>query len=232
MLVARKLHGKNTSVSSRHSKLLIKNNTYYPIFLDISEKPCLVIGGGKVAERKVNILLKFSGIIKVVSPRITKTLQRLAEKGRIHVSLKEYSTDDLNGVALIFAATNYESINQKIFKDAEKHNIPVNVVDNPSLCNFIVPSIVKKDPILIAISTSGVLPFLSKRLRKDIAESITRDYVRYADIVGRLRKQLIMNVQDKKLRQIIMKRIASADISAINAMGFKKAKETFLGFEK
>lgn len=232
MLVARKLHGKNTSVSSRHSKLPIKNNTYYPIFLDISKKPCLVIGGGKVAERKVNILLKFSGIIKVVSPRITKTLQRLAEKGRIHVSLKEYSTGDLNGVALVFAATNNESINQKIFKDAEKHNIPVNVVDNPSLCNFIVPSIVKKDPILIAISTSGVLPFLSKRLRKDIAESITRDYVRYADIVGRLRKQLIMKVQDKKLRQIIMKKIAGADISAINAMGFKKAKETFLGFEK
>ncbi len=232
MLVARKLHGKNTSVSSRHSRLPIKNNTYYPIFLDISKKPCLVIGGGKVAERKVNILLKFSGIIKVVSPRITKTLQRLAEKGRIHVSLKEYSTGDLNGVALVFAATNNESINQKIFKDAEKHNIPVNVVDNPSLCNFIVPSIVKKDPILIAISTSGVLPFLSKRLRKDIAESITRDYVCYADIVGRLRKQLIMKVQDKKLRQIIMKKIAGADISAINAMGFKKAKETFLGFEK
>jgi len=200
--------------------------------LDISEKPCLVIGGGKVAERKVNILLKFSGIIKVVSPRITKTLQRLAEKGRIHVSLNEYSTGDINGVALIFAATNNELINQKIYKDAEKHNIPVNVVDNPSLCNFIVPSIVKKDPILIAISTSGVLPFLSKRLRKDIAESITRDYVRYADIVGRLRKQLIMKVQDKKLRQIIMKRIAGADISTINAMGFKKAKETFLGFEK
>ncbi len=191
-----------------------------------------MIGGGKVAERKVNILLKFSAIIKVVSPRITKTLQRLAEKGRIHVSLKEYSTGDLNGVALIFAATNNESINQKIYEDAEKHNIPVNVVDNPPLCNFIVPSIVKKDPILIAISTSGVLPFLSKRLRKDIAESITRDYVRYADIVGRLRKQLIMKVQDKKLRQIIMKKIAGADIGAINAMGFKKAKETFLGFEK
>lgn len=219
-------------MSSIHSKLRINNNTYYPIFLDISKKPCLVVGGGKVAERKVGILLKFGGMIEVVSPRITKTLQKLTEKGKIHVSLKEYNTSDLDGVALVFAATNNESINQKIYKDAEEHNVPINVVDNPSLCNFIVPSIVKKDPILIAISTSGVLPFLSKRLRKDIAESITRDYVRYADIVGRLRKRLIMKVQDKKLRQIIMKKIAKADISAINAMGFKKAKETFLGFEK
>ena len=195
-------------------------------------KPCLVVGGGKVAERKVNILLKFRSAIKVVSPRISSTLQKLAEKGKIHIYLKEYDANDLNGVALVFAATNVETINQKIYKDAGERNIPVNVVDNPSLCDFIVPSIVKKDPILIAISTSGMLPFLSKRLRKDIAEHITRDYVRYAGIVGRLRRLIIMRVKDKKLRQSIMKEITGTDINEINSMGFKKAKETFLGSEK
>jgi len=195
-------------------------------------KPCLVVGGGKVAERKVNILLKFRSPIKVVSPRISSTLQKLAEKGKIHIYLKEYDANDLNGVALVFAATNVETINQKIHKDAGERNIPVNVVDNPSLCDFIVPSIVKKDPILIAISTSGMLPFLSKRLRKDIAEHITRDYVRYASIVGRLRRLIIMRVKDKKLRQSIMKEITGTDINEINSMGFKKAKETFLGSEK
>lgn len=219
-------------VTLKRSRLPLNNRVYYPIFLDISKKPCLVVGGGKVAERKVSMLIKFGGMIKVVSPRITKTLQKLTEKGKIHTSFKEYDTSDLKDVALIFAATNDESTNQKICKDAEENNIPINVVDNPSLCNFIVPSIVKKDPILIAISTSGMLPFLSKRLRKDIAESITRDYVRYAGIVGRLRRQLIMKVKDKKLRQRIMKKIADADMSEINTMGFKKAKEIFFGFEK
>jgi siroheme synthase-like protein len=219
-------------VNSKHSKLAIKSNVYYPIFLDISKKPCLVVGGGKVAERKVSILLKFRGIIKVVSPRISSTLQKLAEKEKIHIYLKEYDANDLNGVALVFAATDVETINQKIRMDAEERNIPINVVDNPSLCDFIVPSIVKKDPILIAISTSGMLPFLSKRLRKDIAERITRDYVRYAGIVGRLRRLLIMRVRDKKLRQSIMKEITKTDMNEINSMGFKKAKETFLGSEK
>jgi siroheme synthase-like protein len=195
-------------------------------------KPCLVVGGGKVAERKVNILLKFRSAIKVVSPRISSTLQKLSEKGKIHIYLKEYDANDLNGVALVFAATNVETINQKIHKDAGERNIPVNVVDNPSLCDFIVPSIVKKDPILIAISTSGMVPFLSKRLRKDIAVHITRDYVRCAGIVGRLRRLIIMRVKDKKLRQSIMKEITGTDISEINSMGFKKAKETFLGSDK
>jgi siroheme synthase-like protein len=168
----------------------------------------------------------------VVSPRISKPLQKLVEKGRIHVSQKEYDASDLNGVALVFAATDVESVNQSIRRDASERNIPVNVVDNPALCDFIVPSIVKKDPILIAISTSGTLPFLSKKLRKDIAEKITNDYVRYAGIVGRFRKLLIARIEDKKLRQNIMKEIAKIDIGEINRMGLNKIKDTFLGSKK
>jgi siroheme synthase-like protein len=210
----------------------MNNAIYYPIFLDNSNKSCLVVGGGKVAERKVSILLKFRGKIKVVSPRTSSPLKKLADKGRIHLSLKEYDASDLDDVGLVFAATDIESVNQAIRKDASERNIPVNVVDNPSLCDFIVPSIVKKDPILIAISTSGMLPFLSKKLRKDIAERITRDYVRYAGIVGRFRRLLITRVEDKKVRQNIMKKIAKIDISEINNMGINKIKETFLGSKK
>lgn len=205
---------------------------YYPIFLDISKKSCLVVGGGKVAERKVFILLKFKATIKVVSPRITNPLKKLAEKGKIHVSLKEYDGKDLDGVALVFAATDIETVNQKIRNDAGKRNIPVNVVDNPSLCDFIVPSIVKKNPIVIAISTSGMIPFLAKRLRKDISERLTNDYVRYASIIGRFRKLLISRVEDKKLRQKIIKEIAKIDIKDVNGMGFNKIKEIFLGPKK
>ena len=216
-------------VNSKRSRSPINEKVYYPIFLDISKKPCLVVGGGKVAERKVRILLKFNGSIKVVSPRISNPLRELAEKGRIGVLLKEYETKDLNGVALVFAATNIEDLNQKVRHDASERNILVNVVDNPSLCDFIVPSIVRRDPITIAISTSGMLPSLSKRLRKDIAERITRDYIRYASIMGRFRKLLIVKVKDKKYRQGIMREITRTDINDINHMGFKKVKQTFLG---
>jgi siroheme synthase-like protein len=207
----------------------MNNSVYYPIFLDISKKTCLVVGGGSVALRKVYILLKFKANVAVVSPHISGPLKKLAEKGMVHVSLKEYDATDLDNVALVFAATDIESVNQAIRKDAGERNIPVNVVDNPSLCDFIVPSIVKKDPILIAISTSGILPFLSKKLRKDIAERITRDYVRYAGIVGRFRRLLISRVKDKKLRHNIMKEIGKIDISEINRMGINKVKKTFLG---
>jgi siroheme synthase-like protein len=191
-----------------------------------------VVGGGKVAERKVRILLKFNGSIKVVSPRISSPLRELAEKGRIDLLLKEYAANDLNGVALVFAATNIENINLRIRDDASERNIPVNVVDNPSLCDFIVPSIVKKDPIMIAISTSGLLPSLSKKLRKDIAERITRDYILYASIMGRFRKLLMIKVKDTKYRQSIMKEIAKTNIQDINSMGFKKVKETFFGSKR
>lgn len=210
----------------------MKNSVYYPVFLDISKKICLVVGGGNIAERKVSILLKFDATVRVVSPRISKRLALLADRGNIHVSVKEYDTNDLNGVALAFAATDIEVINQRVRNDAKALNIPVNVVDNPALCDFIVPAIVKKDPILVAISTSGVLPFLSKRLRKDIAERITRDYVRYARTVGRLRKLLITKISDKKVRQQIMKRVAQMDIQEINSMGFRRIKEIFLGSGK
>ena len=219
-------------VNSKHSRLPINEKVYYPIFLDISKKPCLVVGGGKVAERKVRILLKFNGSIKVVSPRISNPLREFAEKGRIDILLKEYEANDLNGVALVFAATNIENINLRIRQDASDRNIPVNVVDNPSLCDFIVPSIVKKDPIMIAISTSGMLPSLSKKLRKDIAERITRDYICYASIMGRFRKLLMIKVKDTKYRQSIMKEIAKTNIQDINSMGFKKVKEAFLGSKR
>jgi siroheme synthase-like protein len=159
-------------------------------------------------------------------------LTKLADEDRIQAFLKEYDARDLDGVALVFAATDVELVNQKIRQDGDRRNIPVNVVDNPMLCDFIVPSIVKKGPILVAISTSGMLPSLSKRLRKDIAEKITRDYVRYASIMGRLRRVLITKVKDKKLRHDIMKQMVKADISEINGMGFKKAKQTFLGSGK
>ncbi len=208
------------------------SKSYYPVLLDLSEKSCLVVGGGDVAYRKVRILLKFNARIKLVSPRVTKSLIRLAEAGRIAIITRGYLTEDLEGTALVFAATDLAEINAKIKADAGERNIPVNVVDNPQLCDFIVPSIVKKGPISIAISTSGTLPSLSKKLRKLITTQITDDYVRYAEILGRIRRLLIETEKDSKRRGMLLRKLGNMDISEVNRMGFRGIKSRFLTTHK
>lgn len=219
--------GKSIRVTLKHSRSPI-DRIYYPVFLDISDKPCLVVGGGSVAEQKIKILLKFNATVRVVSPTVSNLLNKLAEQGKIDLALREYGAEDLKGVGLVFAATNQESVNRRIRDDAEALTIPINVVDNPALCDFIVPSIVKKGLIIVAISTSGTLPLLSKKLRREIARGITQDYVRYANIIGRFRKVLMEEVKDKGLRRSIMGKIARTDMATITGMGFRKVRKTFL----
>ncbi|OPY65324.1 MAG: Siroheme synthase [Syntrophorhabdus sp. PtaU1.Bin050] len=206
---------------------------YYPLFLDISDKPCLVVGGGKTAERKVRILLKFNGAVRVVSPAISPVLEKLVEKGKISLIAREYTESDLDGgIALVFAATNNEVVNIRVRKDAAARNILVNVVDNPVLCDFIVPSIIKKDPILIAISTSGTAPLVSRKLRKELAGRITKNYARYARIVGDFRKFVISTVPNKRTRQAILREIARMDVNEVTQMGLGNLKNRFLELKR
>ena len=209
------------------SKSSVKNG-YYPLLLDIAQKPCIVLGGGKVAERKAKMLLRFDAKVKLISPEVTNTLRLLAQKGKIDIVRRQYRTTDLRNVSLVFAATDDEKTNNKIRDDARRRNIPVNVVDNPDLCGFIVPSIIKKGPIVIAISTSGVLPLLSKKLRKEIDAVVTKDYIRYADTIGKFRKYIINHIEDKKVRRDIMKRINGMSMEELNSMGLKEIKRMFL----
>lgn len=205
---------------------------YYPLFLDISDKPCLVVGGGKTAERKIKILLKFNGAVRVVSPVISPVLEKLVEKGKISLIARKYTESDLDGIALVFAATNDEAVNIRVRKDAASRNVLINVVDNPALCDFIVPSIVKKDPILIAISTSGTAPLLSRKLKKEFAGRIAKNYVRYARIVGNFRRLLISTIPNKKTRQAILKEIARMDVNEVTQMGLGNLKNRFLKLKR
>ena len=198
------------------------------MFMDISGKTCLVVGGGAVAERKARMLLKFDAVVRLVSPKVTKGLLKLGAAGRLALEEHEYQEGDLEGATLVFAATDEEEINIRIKAEAEKRKIPVNVVDNPRLCDFIVPSIVKRGPIVIAISTSGTLPSLSKKLRGLIARQVSDDYVRYVDIVGRVRKLLLETEKDKEKRRRILGELGKMDIEEVNKMGFHKIKNQFL----
>ena len=209
------------------SNISAKNN-YYPVFFNIQDKLCIVIGGGAVAEQKVKILLKFNTRIRVISPVMTKNLSVLSRKGEIETVSREYRDGDLNGAVLVFAATSNKEINEAIKKEALKEHIPVNVVDDPRLCDFIVPSIVKKKSIVIAISTSGTLPLLSKILRKDIGNLVSQDYLIYAEKIGKFRRLLIESIHDKKRRKEILAEIGKAGIKELAGMDTKAIKSKFL----
>jgi len=206
-----------------------KKHTYYPVFLDIQDKQCLVVGGGKVAERKVEMLLQFNARVTVVSPTMTKALSKLGETDKIKFFRRNYRAKDLENTALVFACTDKNAVNNKIKKDAILKNIPVNVADSPDLCDFIVPSIIRKDGLTIAISTSGELPLLSKKLRQKIEEIVTDDYLEYLYIVGEFRTYLLKTVKEAHKRAAIMKAVAKMGMEDVIKTGLARMKKrTFL----
>jgi precorrin-2 dehydrogenase / sirohydrochlorin ferrochelatase len=205
-----------------------KPPAYYPLFLDLSGRRCLVVGGGSVAERKVKMLLACDARVTVVAPRINRGLRRLAEVVGVKIIERAFRDADVRSVTLVFAATNARAVNAKVREAATTCGILVNVADDPELCDFIVPSIVRKGPIVVAISTSGTLPMLAKKLRLEIEATLLRDHVRYATKVGWLRKLLMSSVKDRAMRQTILRDIRKASVSEIASMSMKDLKKRFL----
>ena len=206
----------------------MKPNRYYPLFLDLTGKVCLVVGGGRVAERKVRALLACGARVHVVSPRVCKGIRALHQTQRIKLAERVYKSSDLKDATLVFAATNDVLTNGRVSQDARERNTPVNVADSPDLCDFIVPAVVRQGPIAIAISTSGILPMLARRLREEIERQLSKDHARYATKVGRLRKLLMERVGDRKRRQKILKEIGAVSIPELAAMSMKELRERFM----
>ena len=145
----------------------INMNELYPVFIKLTNKICIVIGGGKIATRKVKSLLRAKANITVVSPEITTELRELAEKNEITYIAQKYEHSFISDAFLVIAATNDEQVNIKIFQQAEKNNSLVNIVDVPDLCNFYVPSVYQQGDLKIAISTNGKAPALARSLREE-----------------------------------------------------------------
>ena len=145
---------------------------YYPICLDIKDKLCVVVGGGNVATRKIKTLLKCGANVKVVSQDLSNVLKGIIKKRLIQYRKGNYRKSDLKGSFLTIGATNNSKINKKISKDTKNMKILVNIVDNPKLSNFTVPSVFKRGNLMVSISTDGVSPALSKAIRKWFEVSI------------------------------------------------------------
>ena len=163
---------------------------FLPIFMNIKAQPCLVVGGGDVASRKVFLLLRAGGAVTVVSPELCDELQRRVEAGEITHLQRTFQPEDIDGKKIIIAATNQEEVNKQVSELSKERGIPVNVVDNPKLCGFITPSMIDRNPVQIAISTGGTSPVLARLLRSRLETYIPAAYGRLAVLVESFRERV------------------------------------------
>ena len=163
---------------------------HLPIFINIRKKPCIVIGGGDIALRKINLLLKAKAKVDCLSPLFCKGIKNLSKDGHITLINKSFDQTDIKDYSIIIAATNDKSVNSLISSIAQVKNIPVNVVDSPELSSFIMPSIVDRSPLIIAVSSSGKAPVLSRIIRAKLETVIPSAYGILADIAGEYRQKV------------------------------------------
>ncbi len=148
----------------------------YPLFLDLSNQPAVVIGGGRVATRKIRTLLKAGAIVTVVSPTGAAAVRELAQSKRVRWVKRRYRSSDLRGARLVIAATDDLAINSKICATAKRRKLLVNCAAPPAAGNFIVPALVSRQGITLAISTGGASPAFAKRLRRDLEQFLGDEY--------------------------------------------------------
>lgn len=163
---------------------------FLPIFMNIKDQPCLVVGGGDVASRKVFLLLRAEGDVTVVSPELANELHHWQQAGDIKHIQRGFEPADIDGKQIVIAATDNEEVNQQVSSLCKARGIPVNVVDNPKLCGFIMPSIIDRSPVQIAISTGGASPVLARLLRARLETVIPSAYGRLALLVEEFRERV------------------------------------------
>ena len=166
---------------------------YYPVFFDIADKKCVVVGGGEVASRKVKRLLDCGAKVSVISPELNSELAALKKDNRISHIPSEYDSKGIDGAVLVIGATDDEKTNAAVSQDATARGIPVNIVDDPQKCDFILPSIVERGDLTIAIGTGGNSPALARHLRQDLESRYGAEYEIFLNILGRLRSQMTKN---------------------------------------
>ena len=164
---------------------------YYPILVDLKGKDVLVVGGGSVAQRKIKTLLEYGAVVNVVSRQLTPELNRYLEDGKIKFLGEEFTESYLNDVFMVIASTDDASLNHRISQEASKKGLLINAVDQPPDCNFIVPAILRRGDLLIAVSTSGKSPALAKKIRKDLEDQFGPEYGTLLVIMGNLRKEVL-----------------------------------------
>jgi siroheme synthase-like protein len=185
---------------------------FYPIYLNLKGKRVVVVGGGEVAERKVESLLGTEASIAVISPKVTVRLESLAGEKRIQLCRRAYAPGDCAGTALVLSATDDPELSRAVFQEAAAAGALVNTADQPALCDFIMPAVVRRGSIAVAISTGGASPGLAARLRRKISRIIGPEYALMAEFLADVRPEIRRRVQTEEARKELHYRILDSDI--------------------
>ena len=198
---------------------------HYPVFLDLKGRNCLVVGGGTVALRKVIALLRSDAVITVVSIDYSRHFMKVAH--RITMLKKPFEESDIApGLAVVIGATDSADVNKRISDRARELTIFCNIVDQPALCSFIVPAVVRRDPVTIAVSTGGCAPRLAKYCKKIAADAFTSDIQPLARYMGDIRRRLFKEVPDSKRRAMFWEELFSVDpLEMIASQGWESYRQ-------
>lgn len=201
---------------------------YYPVNLDIQDRGCLVLGGGAVGTRKVLTLLNCGARVTVVSPDATERLIGLSENQEIIWKQRAYRSPDLDGMFLVIGATDDKTLNRSVYEDAKRLNILCNIADRPEVCNFILPAIVNRGDLIIAISTSGKSPAFAKQLRLEMADRFGEEYAEFLTLMGAIRKQLLKEDHASEVHKPIFEQLISRGLIDLIRKGEKAGIDSLL----
>jgi precorrin-2 dehydrogenase / sirohydrochlorin ferrochelatase len=188
--------------------------TYYPVWLDLSGKSCVVVGGGQVAERKIASLLEANADVTVVSLEVTQIVSKWIEQGRVKGLLKAYDAEYSKAAFLVIAATNSSYVNEQVYKDASMRDQLINRVDTPEQSNFLVPAVMRRGKLAIAISTAGASPSLAAEIRQNLEDEYGKEYEIYVEFLGELRFMVQLQIEDPQQRRRILKEVLDLDVLA------------------
>jgi siroheme synthase-like protein len=198
----------------------------YPIFMKMSGRPVLVVGGGSVGTRKVHGLLAAGTSVTLVSPVVTDFLRELADSGRIAWRARPFEECDLDGMGLAMVATNDRVLNERVVLAAHARGILVNVADVPDLCDFFLPSILERGPLMVAISTTGAAPALARRIRDELKTIFPPSLGKYVALLGHFRSEVKRLAPDKLKK--VAEAMAASEARALWESGQPEAARALL----
>ena len=210
---------------------------YYPVNLDIRNRKCLVVGGGTVGTRKVMTLLNCGAKVTVVSSDVAEKLQELSDGDIIKLEKRPFQISDLDEMFLVMGATDNQEINREIHSEAERLGVLCNIADRPEVCNFILPAIVNRGDLIIAISTSGKSPAFAKKIRKDLEKVFGTEYAGFLKLMGEIRNKLLSedhkpeahkHLFEQLIQRDLVKMIKDRNIAAVNSLLFEILGEGYI----
>lgn len=204
---------------------------YFPVFLDLKNRLCLLVGGGDIATRKGRLLSKAGARLRVVAPEISSELRELVAQNNGELHEREYHASDLNDCVIAIAATDIESLNEQISNHAKARNLPVNVVDSPALCTYITPAIIDRSPLVIAISSGGESPVLARLIRAKLETLIPTSYGRLAQIASSWRDRVKARFDDGDSRRRFWEKILQGPAAELALNGQEEAAENVIANE-